>query len=101
MTELQERKQLSRVLMHGKLFALLSGNGSNARMYAVEESRGYTTDYRPKNFFYLLVLSKEGHPKSAHKIGDRRPKDVMKHWKSANININVKDEKLFNEWKER
>jgi len=65
-------------------------------IYAIYESRGYKTDFKPKLFFYFLCKSESGKRCIKGITKDVRRKTMKQYWIDKGITCNIKNKNLFN-----
>jgi len=97
-----EQCKLNRIVEQGEIVAVLRNNGNEARIYAVEESRGYQTQYQLKRFFYFVPLNNLGIPIYYQGITkDCRRHDFANRCKTQGTTVKIVNSNLFNEWLKR
>lgn len=97
-----ERATVQRVYRSGKLFARLTKRDTTFGLFCVMESRGYSTGYLQKKFYYLAALTQYGFvdiSKPANGVSDKNPHDALKFWQETpGIKVDVVDQSEFNLW---
>lgn len=96
----EKMKAIDRVL-RGRVVCILSKESSpkEARIYAVQESRGYQTDYRAATFFYFVSFSENKVPTYCCGItNDQRRHNFIERCKEQNTTVHVINQELFDKW---
>lgn len=97
-----ERAKVKKVFRNGKIFVRLTKGDKSFGLFYVMESRGYSTDYLQKKFYYLAALNQYGFvdiSKPANGVSDKNPKDVLKFWQETpEIKVEIVDQVAFNLW---
>lgn len=91
--------RLGSVMRHGQIVMTMDGkNNSSGRLYRTNESRGYKTGFRLKNFFYIATFQ-DGFPVDLRGVSkDARRKNIFNHLKKQGISYTVVDREALEEW---
>lgn len=97
-----ERATVQKVFRNGNLFARFTKGGESFGLFYVMESRGYSTGYLQKKFYYLAALNPYGFVdigKRANGVSDKNPKEALKFWQeNPDINVEIVDQAEFDNW---
>ncbi len=92
-----QQNRLNSVLNRGTPFVFVSKSGKDtaARFYANQESRGYSTGYCQKTFFYLIRFKNEV-PIDICGVGNLTERRTMrKYWDENGFDYNITDSTLW------
>jgi len=91
-------KKLNTILQ-GEIVAILDNPTSTttARIYAIRQSRGYQTNYKPKRFYYLVVYKDGVAISYTGMSNDPRRKTMVKYWQEKGIEYKILKQNLFDE----
>lgn len=100
-----ERATVQKVFRNGKLFVRLTKGDESFGLFYVMESRGYSTGYLQKKFYYLAALNAYGFvdiEKRTNGVSERNPDDVLKFWEETpGINVEIINQLEFDAMEEK
>ena len=94
-----KQTKLSSIMNNGTPFVFLPGKDSpgSARIYVNSESRGYSTGYHHRNFFYLVSFIHQT-PRNIIGLGNNHQvKTMRQYWETQGIDYTITDNHLWHE----